>query len=184
MRTVVRTVMRTVGPAWSNPRSNRNVARIDERLKHLFDVSWILSVGSVRNCTRVRSNGCSNREHIMSWTTASATASSDVPGQGRATGKPGLRLTRRGRAVLLLTFVTLLLAAFSLGRVGTEAAPAGAKAPAPLAQTVVQQGETLWSVAQRVAPGHDPRQVIDRIADLNDLEDDGVRAGQLLLLPR
>jgi len=104
--------------------------------------------------------------------------------QTRTADKAGLRLTRRGRVVVLLALVTLLFAAFSLGRVGTEAAPSGAEAPAPLAQTVVQPGESLWAVAKRVAPGHDPRGVIDRIADLNDLDSDSVRAGQLLLLPR
>ena len=104
--------------------------------------------------------------------------------QTRTATKSGLRLTRRGRVVVLLALVTLLFAAFSLGRVGTEAAPQGA-APEPLAQTVVQPGETLWTVAKRVAPGHDPRGVIDRIAELNDLDNgDAVWAGQLLVLPR
>lgn len=93
-----------------------------------------------------------------------------------------LRLTRRGRAVVLATLVTLLLAAFSLGRVGSEAAPRGA-AQSALSQTVVQPGESLWSVAKRVAPGHDPRAVIDQIADLNDLESSSLRAGQLLVIP-
>jgi len=103
----------------------------------------------------------------------------------RTAERPGTRITRRGRVVLLMALVTLLLAAFSLGRVGTEAAPTGGTAtPTPHAQTVVQPGETLWSVAKRVAPGHDPRQVIDRIADLNDLAGDRIWAGQLLLLPR
>ena len=37
-----------------------------------------------------------------------------------------LRITRRGRIVVLGTLVTLLLAAFSLGRVGSEATPRGA----------------------------------------------------------
>lgn len=102
----------------------------------------------------------------------------------------GLRLTRRGRAALLLALVTLLLAAFSLGRAGTEAAPrAGTDGTAvlaqtPHAQTVVQPGETLWAVAKRVAPGHDPRAVVHRIQRLNDLDGGLVRAGQLLLLPR
>jgi hypothetical protein len=102
----------------------------------------------------------------------------------RTADRHGVRLTRRGRVVVLLALVTLVFAAFSLGRVGSEAAPTRDGRPAPLAQTVVQPGETLWAVAKRVAPGHDPRGVIDRIADLNDLESDSVRAGQLLLLPR
>lgn len=95
-----------------------------------------------------------------------------------------LRLTRRGRAVLLLALVTLLLAAFSLGRVGTEAAPRSERAAAPLVQTVVHPGETLWAVAKRVDPGHDPRGLVLRIQELNDLKGGAVRAGQLLVLPR
>ena len=95
-----------------------------------------------------------------------------------------LRLTRRGRAVLLLTLVTLLLAAFSLGRVGTQASPRSAKTSSPtLSQIVVQPGESLWAVAMRVAPGHDPRGVIDQLADLNHLQTSSLQAGQLLLVP-
>lgn len=104
---------------------------------------------------------------------------------GHAVNRPGaVRLTRRGRVVVLLVLVTLLLAAFSLGRAATEAAPhrSGAASAAP--QTVVKPGETLWAVAKRVAPGHDPRATVLRIQQLNDLEGGLVRAGQLLVLPR
>ena len=94
-----------------------------------------------------------------------------------------LRLTRRGRAVLLLTLVTLLLAAFSLGRVGSQASPTGAQGTSNLTQTVVQPGESLWAVAKRVAPGHDPRAVIDQLADLNHLQSSSLQAGQLLVIP-
>ena len=94
-----------------------------------------------------------------------------------------VRLTRRGRVVVLLALVTLLLAAFSLGRVGSEAAPKGARPAAALGQTVVHPGESLWAVAQRVAPGHDPRAVIDQIADLNHLDSGTLQPGQLLLIP-
>jgi hypothetical protein len=94
----------------------------------------------------------------------------------------GLRLTRRGRLVLLLALVGLILAAFSLGRVGSQAAPRNAQ-HAQLGHTVVQPGETLWAVAKRVAPGHDPRAVIDQIADLNDLDTSALQAGQLLVVP-
>jgi len=94
-----------------------------------------------------------------------------------------VRLTRRGRLVVLLTLVTLLLAAFSLGRVGTQASPRSGRPPALLAQTTVHQGESLWAVARRVAPGQDPRAVVMRLQDLNHLDGANVYAGQLLLLP-
>ena len=94
-----------------------------------------------------------------------------------------LRLTRRGRLVVLLALVGLILAAFSLGRVGSQASPRGTQQHVQLGHTVVQPGETLWAVAKRVAPGHDPRAVIDQIADLNHLEGSGLLAGQLLVVP-
>jgi LysM repeat protein len=31
-------------------------------------------------------------------------------------------------------------------------------------KVVVQPGDSLWSIAQRVAPGHDPRAVVAAIA--------------------
>lgn len=112
----------------------------------------------------------------------SATLTSSSPRRS-STRHSALRLTRRGRVVLLVALVGLILAAFSLGRVGSEAAPRGAERGAELGQTVVQPGESLWAVAKRVAPGHDPRAVIDQIADLNDLDSSAVQAGQLLVVP-
>ena len=95
-----------------------------------------------------------------------------------------VRLTRRGRVVVLLALVTLTLVAFSLGRVGSQAAPrAVGSSSAHTASTVVRPGESLWAVAERVAPGHDPRAVIDQIADLNNLSSSGLQAGQLLVVP-
>jgi hypothetical protein len=95
--------------------------------------------------------------------------------------RPGrVRLTRRGRVLLLLTLVTLLLVAFSLGRTSADA---GHGAPATRHTTVVQPGETLWSIARRVAPAADPRVTVDRLTHLNDLGARPIVAGQRLVLP-
>jgi len=49
---------------------------------------------------------------------------------------------------------------------------------------VVASGETLWDIAQRIAPGADPRDVIAEIVDLNALSDAGaIRVGQKLFVP-
>ena len=93
-----------------------------------------------------------------------------------------VRLTRRGRVVLLALLVGLLLAAFTLGR-GSESQASDA-APRAYATTTVHQGETLWTVAQRVAPGTDPRAVVQQLRELNHLDSAAVQAGQQLLLPR
>ena len=95
----------------------------------------------------------------------------------------GVRLTRRGRTVLVLALLGLTLVAFTLGRIGSSQAATDAPAHVPYAQTTVHAGETLWSVAKRVAPGHDPREVIVQISELNHLSGSSVRAGQQLLLP-
>jgi hypothetical protein len=95
----------------------------------------------------------------------------------------GLRLTRRGR--LVAAMATVLIAVLTLvgvaSRVGSlsESAPVPASAPA---QVVVAPGETLWSIAERVAPERDPRTVVARIRQLNGMSTGDVRAGQTLLL--
>ena len=94
---------------------------------------------------------------------------------------PALRLTRRGRAVVLVLLVGLLLAAFTLGRGSESQASSGA--PRAYSTTTVHQGETLWAVAKRVAPHSDPRAVVQQIRELNKLDSAAVSAGQQLLLP-
>ena len=96
---------------------------------------------------------------------------------------PGtLRLTRRGRVLLLLVLATLLLVAFSLGRTSADAGSAAPAGPAPTA--VVQPGETLWEIARRVSPDADPRATVARLTQLNDLGSTPIVAGQRLTLPR
>ena len=94
-----------------------------------------------------------------------------------------LRLTRRGRVVVVLLLAALTFAAFSLGRASTsQAARADRRPPKPT--TVVAPGETLWQIARRVAPAHDPRVVVEAIRDLNDLGAAPLATGQHLVLPR
>ena len=93
-----------------------------------------------------------------------------------------LRLTRRGRLVLTVLCSIILLAVISVGRAGSHAATATGTGPS-LQQTTVQPGETLWSVAQRIAPDNDPREVVAQIRRINNMSTSGIQAGQQLLLP-
>jgi LysM repeat protein len=47
----------------------------------------------------------------------------------------------------------------------------------------VHEGDSLWSIAQRVAPHVDPRDAIVEIADLNGLSSSVVQAGEQLAIP-
>jgi LysM repeat protein len=93
-----------------------------------------------------------------------------------------LRLTRRGRVLLVLALMLVAFVAFSSLRVATQAgtAPTG-----PATATVtVHPGETLWQIARRVAPGDDTRDTVLRIRELNALDTSVVQAGQRLIVPR
>jgi nucleoid-associated protein YgaU len=48
---------------------------------------------------------------------------------------------------------------------------------------VVRQGDTLWSIARRVAPDRDPRSVVDAIAAANGVQADALVPGQTLSIP-
>jgi Tfp pilus assembly protein FimV len=58
----------------------------------------------------------------------------------------------------------------------------GPDRPAPRVTYVVESGDTLWSIARRVAPGRDPRPVVDGLIEANDLRG-GLQAGQELSIP-
>lgn len=98
----------------------------------------------------------------------------------RSRPRAAVRLTRRGRLFLVLVLATLLLVAFSLGR---TSASAGRDRLVARPTTVVQPGETLWTIARRVAPAADPRATVDRLVRLNDLGARPIVAGQRLVLP-
>jgi predicted Zn-dependent protease len=94
-----------------------------------------------------------------------------------------VRLTRRGRVVVVFaTLMLLVIAGFTLGRASSQAA--GPSAHRPLPTVTVAPGETLWQIAARVDPGADRRALVDQIEALNHLHDGRVVAGQQLRLPR
>jgi hypothetical protein len=102
--------------------------------------------------------------------------------QMNATRSSAVRLTRRGRVLLVLTVMTLLvLAGFTLGH-GSSLAASRAH-PQPHHSVVVEPGETLWAVAVRTAPHVDPRLVVADIESLNHLRSATVEPGQQLLIP-
>ncbi|HEY7046005.1 MAG TPA: LysM peptidoglycan-binding domain-containing protein [Jatrophihabitantaceae bacterium] len=88
-----------------------------------------------------------------------------------------LRLTRRGYVVL-----GLVAAALTAGLLGL----AHASAPTPhatgsaAAAVTVQDGDTLWSIASRIAPQRDPRTVVADLQRINHLSGPDLRPGQVL----
>ena len=88
-----------------------------------------------------------------------------------------LRLTRRGVMVLGAAVAVLCGALLSVAALSAPAShtPAGA-----VQAVTVRSGDTLWSIAVRVAPGTDPRAEIDTLQRLNHLTSAQLTPGQTL----
>ena len=101
----------------------------------------------------------------------------------RPAAPAGLRLSSRGRALLVAVWIAaaVVVLLVTAGRLQDLAGSPAVPASAP-AEVTVAPGETLWSIAERVAPSADPRGVVAEIRRLNGIGTDPVRAGQTLLL--
>lgn len=105
-------------------------------------------------------------------------------GQRVARPRAGIRLTRRGRLLLVLAVLGALLFAFWLGSLRASlAATASAGVAASGDAVVLEPGQTLWEIARRRAPDADPRIAVHRIMVVNNLSGASVSAGQRILVP-
>jgi LysM repeat protein len=66
---------------------------------------------------------------------------------------------------------------------GAAFAARDAGAPVHFRTVTVEPGQSLWSVAEEVAPQADPRDVVDSIVRLNALDSVTVDPGQELAIP-
>ncbi|WP_307807108.1 LysM peptidoglycan-binding domain-containing protein [Naasia sp. SYSU D00057] len=122
---------------------------------------------------------------------APARSAVPAPRIGRPAGTPArrpLRLTARGRVVFgaLATapVVVGLVLASVLAPASAGPVSAGTEEGSASFETVtVGAGESLWAIAERIAPASDPREVIGEIERLNSLEDSAVMPGQTLAIP-
>lgn len=108
-----------------------------------------------------------------------------------APARTRLRMTRRGRIVLTALVATPLIvwalvvvlgsggaaAEGGSGLGGVEVGGIG------LTTVTIHDGDSLWAIAESIAPRSDPRVVIDEILRLNGLDDAVVEPGQRLALP-
>jgi hypothetical protein len=100
-----------------------------------------------------------------------------------APGKRRLRMTARGRAVLLTVLAVPLAAGLAFGVLNGGAADATKDAVAPLEYITVASGATLWGIATEIAPNQDPRDVISDLMAFNRLSSAEVPAGLHLAIP-
>jgi hypothetical protein len=142
------------------------------------------------SASMARGPGCTAAGDRPPAADQAARGSRRVPGAPRHAGRvdgrrrcthPG-RVTARGRVAVVSLAALLLLAAFALGRASTVAATR-AEAPVASQAVVVQAGDTLWAIANRLAPGRDPRVTVEQIRRLNRLSRSTLMVGQTLAVP-
>ncbi len=100
----------------------------------------------------------------------------------RTSSRSSVRLTRRGRVVVLMASLALvLMAGFFLGSVAVGTNEAG---QAPATEIVmVEPGQSLWSIASDLTDSGDVRTTMREIERLNALDTVALSAGQKLRVP-
>ena len=123
----------------------------------------------------------------MSTATINAASARTLINQGfsHSTNPSGIVLNRRGRlarslVVLSLAIVMVATFAFSAGAGSTDSMAA---TPDSFVTVVVGPGESLWSLAGRMAGDGDARSLIEEIMIVNSLATPDVQAGQSLRIP-
>jgi LysM repeat protein len=96
-----------------------------------------------------------------------------------------LRLTRRGRGVLMAVAATpFIVGAFLFSALGDSPATATLEGSrVDFSFVTVESGQSLWQLAEQLAPRADPRDTIAELMTLNQLDSADVFAGQELALP-
>ncbi|OAA24740.1 LysM domain-containing protein [Frankia sp. EI5c] len=95
--------------------------------------------------------------------------------------QPPLRLTRRGRVVVMALTSAALAVVLSLALVTASQAFTGGQES--YRTHLVRPGETLWEIALGANPDADTREVVRQLMSLNDLRTPALLPGQELRLP-
>ena len=80
--------------------------------------------------------------------------------------------------------IPIVAGSLFLSLTGESAVASSEVSRVPLQSVTVESGQSLWAIAQTVAPSADPREVIDSIMRLNQLSSYDVVPGQELAIPR
>ena len=97
-----------------------------------------------------------------------------------------VRLTPRGRILTRLAVIAslsiLLLSGFA-AMTGASAGSTETAIPTPYVKVSVKPGDTLWSIAESIAPSGDRRSLVADIVEINRLTTPELQAGQKIYIP-
>jgi len=94
-------------------------------------------------------------------------------------GPAALRLTPRGRGLARLAVISSL----SILLLSGYAASNSESISSPYVKISVKPGDTLWSIAEGIAPQADRRALVADIVEVNNLKSPNLQAGQKIYIP-
>lgn len=115
-------------------------------------------------------------------TIAAAPGFAAVRASVRRPAPAAVRLTRRGRLVVLAALVALVFVGLA-GFGGESAATSEKGSPLETRTVEVRSGDTLWEIAAAVAEPGEVREMVYRIEELNALPGSALAVGQEIAVP-
>ncbi len=91
-----------------------------------------------------------------------------------------VRLTRRGVVVLGVAVAVLASAMIGVALLSAPGSASGSVSAPPTATVTVRSGDSLWSIAQRIAPAVDPRAEVATLQHVNHIDGSALLPGQVL----
>ncbi len=85
--------------------------------------------------------------------------------------------------ITILAAAPLVVAAIIGSSAGGSAVATSTTGSSDFTYVTVASGESLWAIAEAIAPTADPREVVADIVDLNQLRSADVAAGEQLAIP-
>jgi LysM repeat protein len=98
---------------------------------------------------------------------------------------PSVRLNRRGKLARTLVVLSLAIVAASVagGQAGADTSKSTLAAADSFITVTVAPGDTVWSLASRVAPQGEAGALVSAIIEINSLGSGDVVAGQKIRIP-
>jgi LysM repeat protein len=98
---------------------------------------------------------------------------------------PSVRLNRRGKLARTLVVLSLAIVAASVagGQAGADTSKSTVAAADSFITVTVAPGDTVWSLASRVAPQGEAGALVSAIIEINSLGSGDVVAGQKIRIP-
>ena len=122
---------------------------------------------------------------INSMNTSTVVGRSEVIDWQGFQANPSVRLNRRGRLARTLVVLSLAIVAASIagGQAGADTSDSTVVAADSFITVTVAPGDTVWSLASRVAPQGQAGALVSAIIEINSLGSGDVVAGQKIRIP-